>query len=252
MLRNRVTNDTEIAMNIENKLVAKEISNESHPLTIRGATGVQPLFNGPSGNSNIMVTNKFNESINGLESVNNHSYVGLPSHLLSQKNRSRVPSRDILRSGKTVKLEDCYNYRMQLSITIQELIKNSGKTKAQLAKEIGVDESAIRKWIDTGSIKNTNLAKLAEACGYIAMILLRDGEEYVNFVSKDSKFVPLQLTQPVAELASLIEGLDASQKNFLTMTTLAIRHIDPNMLTAVEKMLTSLAQSSDVKNKLSA
>jgi len=48
---------------------------------------------------------------------------------------------------------------------IQQAILNSGKSKAQIAREIGVSAQAVSNWTTDGSIDKTNLLKLCEATG---------------------------------------------------------------------------------------
>lgn len=228
-------------MLIENKLIAKNFSDKNHGSVLGGSPRVQPPLDRPPANSNPSITNVCNKVVNGFETAHNASYVNLPCHFLSPKNRSVTTIVDILRLVETVKPQNCYNYRMQLSMTIKQLIDASGLTQSEIARRLEVNESAVRGWVKTGSIKNIHLAKLAELCGYIANIVLKDGEQFVSFISKESNFVPVNLTKSIADLAYIIEGLDDRQKNFITNTTFAIRKVDPQMLVGLETMILSLA-----------
>ncbi len=52
-----------------------------------------------------------------------------------------------------------------ISDRISQAIKSSGKSKSQIAREIGVSPQAVTNWTSDGSIDKNNLLKLCEATG---------------------------------------------------------------------------------------
>ena len=97
---------------------------------------------------------------------------------------------------------------------IKAVIKESGRTQAQVADYCGVTRQAITGWVATNSINKNNLAKLCEYTGAnINWILNEQGEMFNSSQAKkgvEEKGAPY--ASDVLELASEIEKLPAAKR----------------------------------------
>jgi SOS-response transcriptional repressor LexA len=64
-----------------------------------------------------------------------------------------------------------------LSAKIREAIKKSGRTKADIARELGVTKQSITGWVESGRISKGNLLKLAELLQVDINWLMDDASE---------------------------------------------------------------------------
>jgi len=92
-----------------------------------------------------------------------------------------------------------------ISDRISTAIQASGKSKAQIAKDIGVSAQAVSNWTATGSIDKYNLIKLAHATGTSEKWLI-SGD--TNTTEPEIKDEPGQYNATEALLPELIEVIE--------------------------------------------